>query len=89
MIPPVARAAAVVNMTVQKLRTNTVSPVGSEPETSFIEASPRVKSAVATTMAAMPLILPATGLYWWVRATVWSFCTLPRVAQRIFSLAGQ
>jgi hypothetical protein len=81
MIPPVTRAAAVVNMSVQRLRTNTVSPVGSEPETSFIEASPSVNSAVARTMAAMPLILPATGLCWWVRATVWSF---HRVAQRFF-----
>src|SRR6516225_11234556 len=42
-------------------RTNTLSPVGSEPETSFIDASPQVKTAVATIMARMPLRFPAAN----------------------------
>ena len=52
----------VTMVTVQTPRTNTVSPVGSEPETSFMAASPQVNSAVAATIAAMPLRLP--GATW-------------------------
>ena len=46
------------DVTVQTPRMNTVSPVGSEPDTIFMAASPQVKSAVAATIAAMPLRLP-------------------------------
>src|SRR5690349_14729596 len=48
-------------VTVERPRTNTVSPVGSELETSFMAASPQVKSAVAATIAAMPLTLRRPG----------------------------
>src|SRR6185436_17039623 len=44
-------------VTVETPRTKTVSPVGSEVETSFMAASPQVKSAVAATIAAIPLRL--------------------------------
>jgi hypothetical protein len=44
-------------VTVETPRRKTVWPVGSEVETSFMAASPQVKSAVAATIAAMPLRL--------------------------------
>ena len=47
----------VTMVTVETPRRKTVSPVASEVETSFMAASPQVKSAVAATIAAMPLRL--------------------------------
>ena len=51
----------VTMVTVETPRMNTVSPVGSEPETSFMAASPQVNSAVAATIAAIPMKVAGSG----------------------------
>src|SRR5215471_13581665 len=65
---PVQNAATVTMARLEKPRTHIVSPVGRLAETSFMAASPQVKSAVAATMAAMLLTLPPAP----ARAPAWA-----------------
>jgi hypothetical protein len=58
---PVQNAATTTMAVEHAPRMNTLSPVGSEPETSFIDAAPQVNTAVATIMARIPLRFPAAN----------------------------